>query len=63
MWEKDSEQEIHEEKVEKSDMAKTRYAICNSCDLFNTFKFCKSCGCYMPLKVKMTNVSCPEGKW
>ena len=63
MWEKHPQQELHEAAIEKEDKAKLRYEICKSCDLLNQFKFCKSCGCFMPIKVRMNDVSCPERKW
>ena len=45
----------------RKQIAGKRYAICKSCDKFNaTTKFCKVCGCFMPLKVNMLNMSCPD---
>jgi hypothetical protein len=41
----------------------SRYAICNSCPSFTALKLCKECGCIMPLKVKLSNATCPIGKW
>jgi hypothetical protein len=40
-----------------------RYEICNGCEHFTALKTCRECGCIMPLKIKLTNVSCPIGKW
>ena len=41
-----------------------RYEICKSCPSFNKkFKLCKECGCFMPLKTKLTIADCPLGKW
>jgi hypothetical protein len=44
-------------------VAKQRYEICKTCPYFTRFKFCKSCGCFMPLKTKLLKVDCPQGKW
>lgn len=54
---------FNEEQIEKSDRVKARYDICKSCDKFSDLKFCKSCGCFMPFKVRLASSSCPEGKW
>lgn len=43
--------------------AEDRYKICKSCDQLNKIKFCKQCGCFMPLKVKIAVVECPLNKW
>lgn len=51
-------------------IAQARFSICKSCPTFNN-NWCgkalrktpTSCGCYMPVKVQMINVKCPQGKW
>lgn len=44
--------------------ADERYAICLACpSLMKTTKQCKECGCFMQLKVKIQNATCPLGKW
>jgi hypothetical protein len=40
-----------------------RIEICRACDSLTFMKTCKECGCLMPIKTWMTNVSCPLGKW
>lgn len=41
-----------------------RYSICESCDrLTKTTKQCRECGCFMKLKVKLADATCPLGKW
>lgn len=41
-----------------------RAKICDECDkLFKPTWTCKSCGCFMKIKVRMDWASCPEGKW
>jgi hypothetical protein len=44
--------------------AESRMAICDSCpSLLNITKQCKECGCFMKLKTKLKNATCPLGKW
>jgi hypothetical protein len=41
-----------------------RAKICGSCDrLFKPTWSCKECGCFMKIKVRFSNSSCPLGKW
>lgn len=45
-------------------LAAHRYSICLDCDkMFRPTKQCKECGCFLVLKVKVKNQSCPLGKW
>lgn len=45
-------------------IAQARYDICKACEHFNsTLYTCKQCGCFMKMKVKFQNSSCPIGKW
>lgn len=38
--------------------------ICLQCEhFFNPTKQCKKCGCFMPIKVRLPNQSCPIEKW
>jgi hypothetical protein len=44
--------------------ADKRYEICNFCPEFVSItKTCKKCGCFMALKTKLKNATCPLGKW
>ena len=44
--------------------ANRRMAICEQCPrLLKTTKQCKECGCFMALKTKLQNATCPIGKW
>lgn len=44
--------------------ANERLAICNSCEeLWDQFKICKVCLCYMPVKTNVQDARCPKGKW
>ena len=49
-----STEELHE----------TRLAICKTCEHFKPkSERCALCGCFMKLKTKLENASCPVGKW
>lgn len=44
--------------------AVSRAKVCNTCDrLFRATFSCKECGCFMKAKVKLTDATCPLGKW
>lgn len=44
--------------------ASNRYEVCLECPkLIKSTKQCKECGCFMALKVKLKNATCPIGKW
>lgn len=41
-----------------------RYDLCLSCpELIKMTKQCKQCGCFMALKTKLLEATCPIGKW
>lgn len=41
-----------------------RMNICLQCpELINLTKQCKKCGCFMELKTKLEEATCPLGKW
>ena len=41
-----------------------RYNICKLCERFDTkWKKCLDCGCFMPLKCKISGAMCPKGLW
>ena len=53
----------HQESKSKY-MAARRMKTCMSCEhFFKPTKQCKKCGCFMWIKVRMENQSCPVGKW
>jgi hypothetical protein len=54
---------IAEAKIEKIPFAKKRYAICLDCEEISKIRTCNKCGCFMPLKVRLSGVECPIGKW
>jgi hypothetical protein len=41
----------------------TRLDLCGSCEEFSITRQCKKCGCFMDMKTKLENASCPLGKW
>jgi hypothetical protein len=44
--------------------ASARYAVCLECpELVGLTKQCKKCGCFMAIKVKFKDASCPLDKW
>ena len=41
-----------------------RYNICKECEHFRAItKQCKLCSCFMPIKTKMLEMTCPINKW
>ncbi len=47
-----------------SSISSARYDICKRCpELFDLTKQCKKCGCFMALKTKLAEATCPIGKW
>lgn len=50
--------------MSKEEMEKSRREICNSCPEYNKENDkCKACGCFLGLKVRNENASCPLKKW
>lgn len=46
------------------DLQNERLKICETCPkLIKLTKTCKECGCFMVLKTKLSEASCPLGKW
>lgn len=60
---KDTETKNQASFLAEKDVQIYRYDICKSCPSLTTLKTCKECGCIMPLKVKLAQVSCPLNKW
>jgi hypothetical protein len=43
---------------------KRRFDICNSCpEIIELTSTCKKCGCFMYVKTKIQEATCPLGKW
>lgn len=53
---------VEEERLIELDRNK-RMDICNSCESLSILKFCKECGCLMPVKTYLSFAKCPIGKW
>jgi hypothetical protein len=49
--------------ISSDELAKTRYAICQTCPFLKESKKCAKCGCFMPIKTKLIRASCPIKKW
>lgn len=46
------------------EISKSRLDICKSCQHFIKLSHqCKKCGCFMNLKSKLSDATCPIGKW
>jgi hypothetical protein len=46
------------------DLSNSRYSKCLDCiELIKLTKQCKQCGCFMIVKTKLQNATCPIGKW
>lgn len=44
--------------------SEARLEVCRGCPkLFKPTMTCKSCGCFLRLKVLLPASTCPEGKW
>jgi len=47
-----------------TEIAMNRMLVCLDCPkLLKITKQCKECGCFMQLKTKLKNATCPLGKW
>lgn len=53
-----------EQPTEKIEDSKIRYEICKNCDkFFKPTRQCRECMCFMTVKTKVHDASCPLGKW
>lgn len=50
-------------KITNKNKREERINICKGCEDFTKLQFCKSCGCYMPVKVYLETATCPKEKW
>ena len=61
------QQDMQQKKLQKKKQKNTwqeRIKICQDCDKYNkTWKICKECRCFMPLKTKIRWAACPLNKW
>lgn len=50
--------------IAAEDLAKSRLTECEACDQFGRLaRQCNLCGCFMDIKTKMLEASCPAEKW
>lgn len=50
--------------TESSEMATERLAVCQQCPLMEKrHRRCLACGCFVDLKVKLQEESCPHDQW
>lgn len=55
---------LNEDKHVSQEISEARFEICKLCpELTRTTHQCKKCGCFMGLKTKLENATCPLGKW
>tara|TARA_R110002050_G_scaffold174266_1_gene307214 strand:- start:142 stop:327 length:186 start_codon:yes stop_codon:yes gene_type:complete len=53
-----------EENNKKKYTSQERIKMCEECEkFFHPTRQCKVCFCFMDIKTKMKNKTCPEGKW
>jgi ribosomal protein L40E len=46
------------------ELAEYRFSICKTCPAFRPkSETCRKCGCFMKLKTKLEQATCPIGKW
>lgn len=46
------------------EIEEARYSICEKCpELIEMTKQCRQCGCFMKIKAKIANATCPLNKW
>jgi ribosomal protein L32 len=51
-------------KRSSDELTATRLSICKVCpELISITNQCKKCGCFMNLKTKLEDATCPLGKW
>jgi hypothetical protein len=48
----------------EEEVREARLAICGTCEFFKPkTQQCRKCGCFMKLKTRLENASCPLHKW
>lgn len=51
-------------RIASDDEIEKRIAICESCEFYiKSTTNCKKCGCFMKMKTKFKDMSCPIMKW
>jgi hypothetical protein len=50
--------------IAEGELAKERIKVCEECPEFRKMsRQCNSCGCFLDLKTKLLDASCPQNKW
>ena len=50
--------------IHDKEIIKKRLDICSKCEFFiSPTSQCRKCGCFMKVKARLANQSCPVGKW
>lgn len=49
--------------IDRRATARARFAVCKRCPEFKAVSRCARCGCFMPVKVWITEAVCPLGHW
>jgi hypothetical protein len=50
--------------ISSTEVVKERALACKGCEkLTAVVHVCKECGCFMPAKILLANMTCPIGKW
>jgi hypothetical protein len=45
-------------------LVEERLSICRDCEFFNSLTVgCNKCGCFLRMKTKLHNATCPIGRW
>jgi hypothetical protein len=59
----DSEEYATKGYVASDTTRRSRIEICENCTSLTKLKFCTECKCFMPVKIWIKNLDCPQGKW
>lgn len=50
--------------MSSEEISRARLAVCEQCPEFQRIaRMCKLCGCFLDLKTKLLQASCPADKW
>lgn len=60
---KEHEEEAKKRETVEKPLRQRRIEICERCKKMTAFKFCKACGCFLPVKVFLKHTECPLDKW
>ena len=49
--------------IHNQEILDMRWDLCTGCEFLTESNRCQKCGCFMKVKHKFANASCPIGKW